>query len=500
MKKNAFYLLLLLSVLVLSCRSEEAISEKTEFAEQITSFKKFEEKIASDLSYRARHLQNFEKKAKTNSHKSMQKTSSTIDIPISDVSYKIPFRETIENYFANHSDYAQSFYATFGQPFYAVSTYTYGYNGNAVKAIAFPIVKEGLVTGIIHGVVSANRDFVYFTVVQNTDSTTQKVITDLQYEIDNLYPKGPEIMSRLIVEREARQREIEEVTLYYLQDRSGGGGGVWNIFLPNNYWYRDTNIIFEGNGGAGAGGAMSGGASKHNTKFPDYLDPNDPCANAKAGVNKANTTLADARIKTDFTDKMKNIAASSTNSETGMTIGKDSNGNIKVTEPITVTGTAGQVPAAPAGYNAIADGHNHNYSNPPSPGDLWTMMENLVNNPYFETRYVFGQDGSIYALTVNDRQAAIDFLAAYPRSQYLKPNSGDFIQDLSIPIYNDFRGTLERFQNILPTNNEATTATMAYIMDKYRMGISISKSNGTKLEAVNAQQNPDGTYSKSTCN
>ncbi|WP_213190423.1 hypothetical protein [Cloacibacterium caeni] len=41
---------------------------------------------------------------------------------------------------------------------------------------------------------------------------------------------------------------------------------------------------------------------------------------------------------------------------------------------------------------------------------------------------------------------------------------------------------------------------MAYIMDKYGMGIYLSKSNGTKLEAVNAQQNPDGTYSTSTCN
>ena len=47
---------------------------------------------------------------------------------------------------------------------------------------------------------------------------------------------------------------------------------------------------------------------------------------------------------------------------------------------------------------------------------------------------------------------------------------------------------------------DATKNAMAYIMDKYGMGISLSKSNGTKLEAVNAQQNPDGTYSTSTCN
>ena len=159
---------------------------------------------------------------------------------------------------------------------------------------------------------------------------------------------------------------------------------------------------------------------------------NDPCKKAKAGVNKANTTLADARIKTDFKDNLADIAKKSTNSETSITIGIDSNGNLKLSDPITVIGTAGKVPAAPAGYSALADGHNHNSSNPPSPGDLWTMMENLVNNPHFETRYVFGQDGSIYALTVNNRQAAIDFLAANPRSQYLKPNSGDFIQENNI--------------------------------------------------------------------
>ena len=127
-------------------------------------------------------------------------------------------------------------------------------------------------------------------------------------------------------------------------------------------------------GDCSSGGGSGGGYN--------YTNQNtDPCATAKIGVNNANTTLSDARIKTDFTDKMKNIAASSTNSETGMTIGKDSNGNIKVTEPIAVTGTAGQVPAAPAGYNAIADGHNHNYSNPPSPGDLWTILVFFVNNP-----------------------------------------------------------------------------------------------------------------------
>ncbi len=484
MKKNAFYLLLLLSVLVLSCRSEEAISEKTEFAEQITSFKKFEEKIASDLSYRARQLQNFEKKAKTNSHKSMQKTSSTIDIPISDVSYKIPFRETIENYFANHSDYAQSFYATFGQPFYAVSTYTYGYNGNAVKAIAFPIVKEGLVTGIIHGVVSANRDFVYFTVVQNTDSTTQKVITDLQYEIDNLYPKGPEIMSRLIVEREARQREIEGVSLYYLQDRSGGGGGVWNIFLPNNYWYRDTNIIFEGNGGAGAGGAMSGGASKHNTKFPDYLDPNDPCANAK---NPSATATTNSKTTT-FTNAKTSISGMNNNKENGVVFG-----NVNGTTQSTGMQTGGEhsIILTHSFSNPTGDLHNHTDNTPPSPGDVYSLINARNNFANYSTRYVTTPDGTIYALVVTDTDAMNAFLQNYPPNQ-VNPNMSPNFSGQMFKDWFDF--TFDGYGS--------DEMALSYVLDKYNTGIALTKLENNEFRKINVQQentNGETTYKQTPC-
>jgi hypothetical protein len=92
--------------------------------------------------------------------------------------------------------------------------------------------------------------------------------------------------------------------------------------------------------------------------------------------------------------------------------------------------------------------------------------------------------------TAITNQSSVNCVCLYPNN----------LQDDTLPLYKEFRETLNGFQNILPTNNEATTAAMAYIMDKYGMGISLSKSNGTKLEAVNAQQNSDGTYSTSTCN
>ena len=355
---------------------------------------------------------------------------------------------------------------------------------NQDKWVIFPKIENGKVIDLVGVVLSENETDVSYYHIDRESNLYKDNVSLFQEKYNQYFTRS----SRNVANRDAPDKDIDEIIL------SGG--------KQPNWWNTGKESSKEDTGGSSGGGRCGeyndckkddrggGGGEKPQDK--------NPCAKAKVGVNKANTTLADARVKTGFTDKLSNIAKNSTNSETGITIGKNSNGNLKLSDPITVIGTAGQVPAAPAGYNALADGHNHNSSNPPSPGDLWTMMEKLVNEPGFATRYIFGQDGSMYALTTNDRQAAIDFLAAHPRSEYLKPNSGDFIQ--SGALFDDFYSALSKFENQLPTNNESTAAAMAYIMDKYGMGISLSKNNGTKLQTVNAQKNPDGTYSTSTCN
>ena len=490
MKKSVFYLLLLLNVFILSCRSEESVPEQTEFVAPITAFKNFDEKIASDISYKARHLQNIEsakKNAKTNYSKATQSTSTTIDIPISDVSYKTPFRQTIENYFANHPDYAQSFYNEFGQPFFAVSTYTYGYSGNAVKAIAFPIMKGDLVTGIIHGVVSANRDYVFFRVVQNNDSATQKVIADFQYEVDNLYPKNPEIMSRIIREREARQKDVEEVTLYYLYDRSGGGS--WNIFLPNYYWYRDANFRFEGNGGTGAGGTMSGGASKHNNKFPDYMDPNDPCAKAKTASSTATTNSKN----TTFTNAKTSISGMNNNKENGVVFG-----NVNGATQSTGLQTGGEhsITLTHSFSNPTGDLHNHTDNTPPSPGDVYSLINARNNFANYNTRYVTTPDGTIYALVVTDTDAMNTFLQNYPPSITPNPSGGNYV-NFPTDINNEYN-------DIYTFYNGTREMALAFTLDKYNSGIVLTKmkSNGDlkkigTTETINS--NGEKTYLNNNC-
>ncbi|MDN3690962.1 hypothetical protein QWZ06_01100 [Chryseobacterium tructae] len=278
MRKKSILRLALLAVLTLtlnSCRTEDEVlpkEEQTQFRAPIEMFLKFEEKAQSDPEFRAQNRQETGQAAQKNGT-----YNTTVNIPLSPVSYKTPFRETIEAFFKNNGALGQDFYRDFGRPFYNVSTYTYGNNS---KAIAFPILQGDQVTAFIHGIVSPNRDYVQFTVVQNNDPVTLGVLARLQDAVDNLYPKNPTPMGKFAKEQYIRVNDIEEITIIKFNVFSGGGGGFGYLF-PGRDWWKDAQWKEPGNMHFGGGGnAMSGDGSKH--KFPDYLDPkDDPCKKAK---------------------------------------------------------------------------------------------------------------------------------------------------------------------------------------------------------------------------
>ncbi len=272
MRKKIILRLALLAVLTFtlnSCRTEDEVlpkEEQTQFRVPIEMFLKFEEKAQSDPEFRAQNKQETELVAQKNGT-----YNTTINIPLSPVSYKTPFRETIEAFFKNNAALGQDFYRDFGRPFYNVSTYTYGNNS---KAIAFPILQGDQVTAFIHGIVSPNRDYVQFTVVQNNDPVTLGVIATLQDAVDNLYPKNPTPMGKFAKEKYIRVNDIEEITIIKFNVFSGGGGGFGYLF-PGRDWWKDAQWKEPENMHFGGGGnAMSGDGSKH--KFPDYLEDENP--------------------------------------------------------------------------------------------------------------------------------------------------------------------------------------------------------------------------------
>ena len=458
------FIVLLLSVMffALGCRSDEAIAHKQEVMhEKIAAFERFEENLRSGRSNRS--------------------------------SYAYPFRETIEYYFYRHPNFAKEFKNKLGYLDLGVSSQAITMD-NDEKVIFFPILDSaGKVVSVLGCKVNENRSFVEFRIIQSSEF--KKAISEefqIVYNMLSLYRTSTKNEGSDV------ERNIEEVVVVGYRHLSANQLSYFIGFGA------DFSFNFAGTMDGGSsiyGGSGGSGNDSHSHSYSQ----NDPCAKASAGVVKANTLLADTRITTKFTEKLKAEAKTNMTSEVGITISKDANGNIHVSEPLVRnSNTSGYVPDAPAGYTAIADGHNHYGSFPPSAGDIWTMLEKVAKDGSFETRYTFGADGSIYALTVNDRQDAINFLQKYPKNQYIRKDAngnytGSFNEETS--IYSEFMIAKNSFMYSTPFLNdrESYAAAQSFIMNKFSAGISLSKYNGTKFQTIKSIQNTDSSYSTTQC-
>ncbi|MDN3692908.1 hypothetical protein QWZ06_11745 [Chryseobacterium tructae] len=475
-------LLALLTFSLHSCRTEDEIlpkEEQIQFRVPIEMFLKFEEKNLSDPEFRA---QNKQEMGQAN-QKNATYSTSTVNIPLSQVSYKMPFRETIEAFFRNNTDLRKDFYQDFGTPFYNVSTYTYGNNS---KAIAFPILQGDQVTAFIHGIVSPNRDYVQFTVIQNNDPVTLRVLSILQDAVDNLYPKNPTPMGKFAKEQYIRVNDIEEITIIKFNVFSGGGGGFGYLF-PGRDWWKDAQWKEPGNMHFGGGGnAMSGDGSKH--KFPDYLDPGDnPCEKIKTN----NTKVKDLLDKTEIKNKKEQITSniSTDANEKSFSFGKDTYGNYQTTT--IKTGIDGQSVGVMATANDMTiegGAHTHTTSlfNCFSPADFYALHDANKANSAFQYFYVFSETAG-YAMTITNPERFRTFLSNLPADSY-DTTTGDWKKGSS--IYNDFNAAFQQFKDSGIDEDLAFEYSTAMVMGKYDMGISLSKQEaGGNFNSIFVQEN-----------
>lgn len=244
------------------------------------------------------------------------------------------------------------------------------------------------------------------------------------------------------------------------------------------------------------GGGGGGGGSGENA--PEK----DPCEQAREPSQTATNTSKTGAYDTSKT-AIKTAAASNGN-ENAVVLGKDANGNTISGNVQTVGATGGKVTVDVA--NPTAEMHTHPSENPPSPGDFYGLMESNGSFPGFTSSFVITLDDTEYALVVTDPIAAQAFLQNYPRDQYLKPKpyAGDWIADESIPLYKDYIDAKDRFMNFSPfmLQKDAMGAAMAYVADKYKMGVSLTKKDATtgNFKAITSTKNSDGSYSSNPCN
>lgn len=481
MRKKAILQLALFAVLLFilnSCRTEDEILSKEEqiqFRAPIEMFLKFEERTKSDPKFR---MQNKQEQPKQTIQKNSGHDKGSVNIPISQVSYKIPFRETIEAFFYNNPTFDQEFYKDFGEPFYHISTYTYG---DSSKAIAFPIIKGGLVTSFIHGIVSPNRDYIQFTVVKNNDLTTLTVLAILQDAFDNFYPKDPEPMGKFALEQYMRINDIEEITIIKFNVFSSSGG--FGSIFPGKDWWRDApwQQPHDWQYGSGGGQSMSGDGNQH--KFPDYLDPkDDPC-------NKTKDLLDNVAVQLKVQDLKNHLA---NGGERGWKFNKDGSPPTQTTENSSHSVNFGDPSTINGGY------HNHSGTgvNIFSSDDISTLIEmaryQSIGNTGDAYMGLVAPGGIHYVMYFDGSHGDLPAFGSYTHQEKEDWNKGqwkDYLKSIS-----DYSITMnEKLEQIFFSTLESMRLNNKIILQRIE-----EREQGVKVFTV--KQNSDGTIAPSPCN
>jgi len=269
--------------------------------------------------------------------------------------------------------------------------------------------------------------------------------------------------------------DIQEVIINPPREGGGGSGGIiWGPGdSPGGGCPEHQMCLDDGTGGGG-------GSSSTNI---------DPCVQANGPSSIATTNSTSPA----FINSKTSISGMNNNLENGVVLG---NVNNSIESTNIQMGGSHSISLTHSFSDPVADLHNHTNNNPPSVGDLYSLMEARNRFVNYNTRYIITVNGTTYALAVTNPSAMNSFLQNYPPEVTPNPNGGSFvnfpssINDIYLDVYTYYNGTQEM--------------ALAYILDKYNAGVALTKmdSNGNfkKLGTIETV-NPDGTrtYYQNNC-
>lgn len=294
-----------------------------------------------------------------------------------------------------------------------------------------------------------------------------------------------------------------------LRDAEPEGRKIDEIFLTglSPEKQRETNFVwpllngegttfFDFNGGDAGEFPLPEGGGGGGSSTPRNPPTTDPCAKAKTQITNANITLNNAQVK----QNMNNVLLNKTQSvnEFAIKLGQNSDGSYAFSNMIEGGKDKADLNMAilPTGSSYIADGHTHSggYGDP-SGGDLYGMLQQITNNTNFKYRFTFGYNGEsneVYALVLNDRNEALNFLTNYPKEQNYDPDKHSFLPTSLIGIAyfeaSDYASMGSYIDNSGEYYNQGAMA-MAYVLDSFNTGISLAKVDAYgNLKKVNVQK------------
>lgn len=249
--------------------------------------------------------------------------------------------------------------------------------------------------------------------------------------------------------------------------------GHWSSYFINTWYDCDDGSIPEGSFGTtpvGYGGSMNEYTLLYGLE----------CAKLKNHLQKAKELIDDNIVKTQNDIMKANILNDSF--EKAFYWGKNAQGQMKVSN--IVDGGVGNtvMSISNSQFTPEAYAHNHNGT------DGYTNFSSTDINQFhayhqgFSTlnhNFVNGSDDSQYVMTIEDQFAFDDFVQQYPMSSIdvispSNPNgTGDWKKNTD--IYRDELYIYRYFLKQGKTDDQAMDLTLGYLIQKYNMGIMISK-------------------------
>ncbi len=258
----------------------------------------------------------------------------------------------------------------------------------------------------------------------------------------------------------------------------------------------DTGLGENGEGGGSGPGGLGSNPPDETTTAPNLPNlANNPCRKTNASINAANNVLKNPNVQSQMDAVLKGKTQAP--NEWGVAIGQASNG-YEVTNAVEGIPGQNQVssPVSQLTTPFIGDGHSHKGARGnPSGGDLYEMIKATLDHPGLTYRFVYGHNGGVpevYALVINNVALAQDFLTQYPENENCNNTNNDHSIKEGSPVGKEFYKAKNhysegRVEDTSGENYEERTVGMAYILEKFNVGISIAKvdANGN-LKKINA--------------
>ncbi|MCT3662415.1 hypothetical protein HZR00_07805 [Elizabethkingia anophelis] len=256
----------------------------------------------------------------------------------------------------------------------------------------------------------------------------------------------------------------------------------------------------DGGSSYDSGGSYGYGCEYYNSCYPTPpVPPNppqeDPCSKAKAPAEKATNDYKDPAVQaakkavqdgynSDPADK-KSEYTTMINEEAG-----------KLNKGTTYGGYNSSNVQGGVISTTVADIHNHNDEFPPSPGDVYGVMQAFNYFQKFRTRYVYTQGGEEYAIVVTDPAALQNFYQTFPPN--VTQGETRIYTNFSGQAYEDWLSIVQQYGN----NMNGQEIALAQVLNKYNAGVAITKKDKTTgdFKKLNVAENSNGQKTITNCN